>query len=55
MKGEKMRLIEPLKHERPEPLNINLKHKSSLNFQDRMAQAVTAGIGTMYAVYFFYV
>ena len=53
MKGEKMRLIEPLKHERPEPLNINVKHKSSLNFQDRMAQAITAGIGTMYAVYFF--
>ena len=48
-----MRLIEPYKHERPKPLNINVKHKSSLNFQDRMALAMTTGIGTMYAVYFF--
>lgn len=48
-----MRLIEPHKHERPEPLNINAKHKSTLNLQDRMALAMTTGIGTMYAVYFF--
>jgi uncharacterized membrane protein len=48
-----MALLEPQKHTRPEPQNVNLKHKSTLGFQDRIALGLTSGIGTMYAVYFF--
>lgn len=46
-------LIEPIKHKRHQPQNINVVHKSRLNFQDRLAMWITTGIGTMYAVYFF--
>jgi uncharacterized membrane protein len=48
-----MALLEPIKHPRPEPQNINVKHKSTLGMQDRIALIMTTGIGTMYAVYFF--
>ena len=48
-----MALLEPIKHPRPEPQNINVKHKSALGVQDRIALVMTTGIGTMYAVYFF--
>lgn len=48
-----MALLEPYKHHRHEPQNINTKHKSALGVQDRIALAMTTGIGTMYAVYFF--
>jgi len=46
-------LIEPIKHKRNKPENPNVIHKTRLNFQDRLASWITAGIGTMYAVYFF--
>jgi uncharacterized membrane protein len=46
-------LLEPHKHPRHEPQDINAKHKSTLSTQDRTALALTTGIGTMYAVYFF--
>lgn len=39
------------KRHRPE--NINLKHKSNLKLQDRIALVITTAAGTMYAVYFF--
>src|SRR4030066_2484463 len=48
-----MALLESYKHHRHEPQNINTKHKSTLGTQDRVALAMTTGIGTMYAVYFF--
>src|SRR4030066_566842 len=48
-----MALLESYKHHRHEPQNINTKHKSTLGVQDRIALAMTTGIGTMYAVYFF--
>jgi len=47
-----MTLLEPYQHYRHRPENINTKHKSSLSVQDRIALAMTTGIGTMYAVYF---
>jgi len=40
---------------RHKPENINLRHKSNLKFQDRIALFATGAIGTMYAVYFFIV
>jgi len=46
-------LIEPHKHTRYEPQNINQKHKATFKIQDRMALGITSAIGTMYAVYFF--
>ena len=48
-----MALLEPLKHTRHEPRNINAKYKSTLGTQDKIALTMTTGIGTMYAVYFF--
>lgn len=48
-----MALLEPVKHPRPLPQNINIKHRSTLGMQDRIALVMTTGIGTMYAVYFF--
>ena len=48
-----MKLIEPYKHSRHIPQNINVQHKEKLKFQDRLAIYITTGIGTMYAVYFF--
>ncbi len=48
-----MNLTEKPKHDRPEPENVNKKHKSQLGFQDRIALFITTAIGTMYAVYFF--
>lgn len=38
---------------RHQPENVNTKHKQSLGLQDRIALLITAGVGTMYAVYFF--
>lgn len=38
---------------RHEPENVNLKHRSSLGFQDKIALFLTRLVGTMYAVYFF--
>ncbi|MBI4037165.1 DUF1003 domain-containing protein [Candidatus Daviesbacteria bacterium] len=40
----------PLRHK---PENINVKHKQSLNLQDKLALAITTAVGTMYAVYIF--
>ncbi len=48
-----MPLIEPPKHERHKPADVNKKHKSQLGLQDRLALVITTAIGTMYAVYFF--
>lgn len=48
-----MDLTEKPEHKRPEPENVNEKHKSQLGLQDRIALVITTGIGTMYAVYFF--
>lgn len=38
--------------ERHQPENVNRKHRSSLDFQDRVALSITSLVGTMYAVYF---
>lgn len=38
---------------RHKPENVNIKHRRSLKFQDRIALTITTAIGTMYAVYFF--
>ena len=38
---------------RHKPENVNQKHRSKLNFQDKIALLITGAIGTMYAVYFF--
>ena len=48
-----MPLIEPPKHERHQPQNINQKHQQQLGAQDKVALIITTAIGTMYAVYFF--
>ena len=48
-----MPLVEPPKHKRPQPENVNVKHKSQLVLQDKIALVITTAIGTMYAVYFF--
>ena len=40
---------------RHKPENINVRHKNTLKFQDRIALFATGVIGTMYAVYFFIV
>ena len=48
-----MSLIAPPKHERHQPKNVNVQHKSQLGLQDRMALLITTAIGTMYAVYLF--
>ncbi len=48
-----MPLIEPPKHERHKPEDVNKKHKQQLGLQDRLALVITTAIGTMYAVYFF--
>lgn len=48
-----MPLINPPKHERHKPENVNEKHRSRLGFQDRLALVITTAIGTMYAVYLF--
>jgi len=48
-----MALLQPLKHPRHVPQNINIKHKSTLGTQNKLALVMTTGIGTMYAVYFF--
>lgn len=37
---------------RHQPQNINVKHRSSLNLQEKVALFSTSIIGTMYAVYF---
>ncbi len=41
--------------QRHKPENVNVKHKTSLGVQDRIALFSTRIIGTMYAVYFFIV
>jgi len=38
---------------RHKPRNVNALHKAGMGIQDRIALAVTTGIGTMYAVYLF--
>lgn len=35
------------------PENVNVKHRQSLKFQDRIALIVTRCVGSMYAVYIF--
>jgi len=40
---------------RRKPENVNVKHRSSLGFQDKLALYATNIVGTMYAVYFFIV
>jgi len=39
-------------HLRYKPENVNLKHKKTLDFQDKIAVWSTRLLGTMYAVYF---
>src|SRR3990172_13251707 len=41
--------------QRRKPENVNVKHRETLKFQDRIALFTTKIIGTMYAVYFFIV
>lgn len=39
--------------ERHQPQNVNLKHRETFKFQDKIALVLTTAVGTMYAVYFF--
>ncbi len=43
--------VKPIKRHQPE--NVNLKHKSQLGLQNKIALFITTAIGTMYAVYCF--
>lgn len=49
---EKTSLLDylPLRYK---PVNVNVKHKQTLGFQDRIALIITTAVGTMYAVYIF--
>jgi len=40
-----------MNQQRHQPENINQKHQSGLNVQDRIALGITNAVGTMYAVY----
>lgn len=51
--GGNMETLHPVTHQRHKPQNVNARHESGLGLQDRIALVITAGIGTMYAVYFF--
>jgi uncharacterized membrane protein len=40
-------------NKRHKPENVNVKHKQSLAFQNKIALVITTAIGTMYSVYLF--